>query len=146
MTPSEMAQLLTSLTEIASVLDKLGVPGLIALFLVGPAIILATILVIDFRRTNEQARIVEQHREDTRQLIEAYREDTANLLKEMDAKHAEVSSYYKENVTLTKTTQQLASSLQDVIAYNTRIMERVLAVAENNMFCPAARENARGSK
>jgi len=146
MNPGDVAQLLTSLTEIADVLDKLGVPGLISLFLVGPAFIIATILVLDHQRQKEQNRITEQHREDTQRLIEVYREDTSKMVRDMDEKHAEVSRYYKENVSLTKTTQQLASSLQETIAYNTRVLERMLSVAENNMFCPAARENARGSK
>lgn len=146
MSGAEITQLIKTLTEIASILDKLGVPGLVSLFLIGPAAILIVILVLEHLRGKELNEMVGRHREDNQKLVEAYRADTQRLLAEMNSKHSEVSQYYKDNVLLTKTTQQLAGDLRETVAYNTRVLERVLGVAENNMFCPLARQNARGSK
>ena len=146
MSGAEITQLIKTLTEIAAILDKLGVPGLIFLFLVGPAAILIVILVLEHLRNKELNQMIAQHREDNQKLVEAYRTDTQHLLAEMSSNHSEVSQYYKDNVLLTKTTQQLAGDLRETVAYNTRVLERVLGVAENNMFCPLARQNARGSK
>ncbi len=146
MSGAEITQLIKTLTEIAAILDKLGVPGLVSLFLVGPAAILIVILVLEHLRSKELNQMIAQHREDNQKLVEAYRTDTQHLLAEMSSKHSEVSQYYKDNVLLTKTTQQLAGDLRETVAYNTRVLERVLGVAENNMFCPLARQNARGSK
>ncbi len=157
MSAAEISQIIASLEEMASVLDALGVPGLISLALLGPFAVFVTMLVLDHHRNRridsiieghriETGDLVEKFREDTGRIMEMYREDTQKMLHEMDLKHAEVSRYYEDNVELLKTTQQLAEDLREIVTYNSRVMERVVSLAENNMFCPLAREHARGSK
>lgn len=157
MSAAEISQLIASLTEIASVLEALGVPGLVSLLLVGPFAVFVTMLVLEHIRSkrldtiiethrDETSQIVEKYREDTNKIVTSYREDTQKLLRDMEIKHSQVSRYYSDNVELLKTTQQLAEDLREIVVYNSRVMERVVGLAENNMFCPLARENARGSR
>ena len=146
MSAAEISQLIASLTEIASVLEALGVPGLVSLLLVGPFAVFVTMLVLEHIRSKRLDIIIETHRDETSQIVEKYREDTQKLLRDMEIKHSQVSRYYSDNVELLKTTQQLAEDLREIVVYNSRVMERVVGLAENNMFCPLARENARGSR
>lgn len=146
MSAAEISQLIASLTEIAAVLEALGVPGLVSLLLVGPFGVFVTMLVLEHIRSKRLDTIIETHREETSQIVEKYREDTQKLLRDMEVKHSQVSRYYSDNVELLKTTQQLAAELREIVVYNSRVMERVVGLAENNMFCPLARENARGTR
>lgn len=157
MSPVEMAQLLEALTAIASVLGRLGVPGLVVLVLVGPAAVLIAVLVLEYLRRRSADRVLEQYRGDTAAamerhrteaavLLESYRADTQAVLRELGNNQQETTRYYRDNVELVRAYRLVAENLQDVVVNNTRILERVLALMENNLACPMAREGARGRK
>ncbi|HEU6436125.1 MAG TPA: hypothetical protein VE028_01580 [Nitratidesulfovibrio sp.] len=157
MNPVELAQLVEALTAIASVLERLGIPGLVALALMGPAAVVIAILVLEHIRRRNADRMLEQYRADmtaamerTRTeasvLMESYRADTQAILRELGGNQEETTRYYRDNVELVKAYRAVSENLQDVVVNNTRIMERVLALMENNMACPIARDGARGRK
>ena len=146
MNAAEITQMITALTEIASILDRLGVPGLIAILLAGPAAVLVTILILDHLRGKRLETLNEQHREENRLLIEQYRADTQKILLDYGIKHTEALQFYKDNVELVKQYKRIADGFQDVVVTNTGMMARVAGLTENNMHCPLAREAAKGRK
>jgi hypothetical protein len=146
MTPENISQMLAALTEIANVLDKLGVPGLIVLLLAGPAAVLVTILILDHLRGKRMENLNEQYRTSMQAANEQYRAETQNILRDYGVKHAEAVQFYRDNAELVRQYSRLADNLQDVVVNNTRVMERVVALTENNMHCPLAREQAKGQR
>ena len=146
MNPADIAKTVEALTEIATILEKLGVPGLIALLLVGPGAVLVTILVLDHLRGKRMEKINEEHRAAAGLLVEQYRADTQSILRDYGLNHAAAVQLYKDNAELVRQYARIADNLQDVVVGNTRAMERVAGLTENNMHCPLAREKAKGQK
>lgn len=90
--------------------------------------------------------MVKEMREDSACKLESYRADMQTVLRELGDHQQETAQYYRDNVELVKAYERIATGLQDVVVNNTRTMERVLSLIENNMMCPAVREAARGKK
>jgi hypothetical protein len=168
-------EILTALSNMAVFLEELGIPGLIALLLLGPVMTVIAVFILDFLRQRhvrqeDEARrqeakadremirelmeryrehtsaLVEQHREQTTVLIEGHRTETAAILRDLSGKHAEVTQFYKDNVELVKVTQHLATDMRDMILNNTRAVERLGNAIEANFYCPLSREAATGKK
>ena len=159
----------------ATFMNELGLPGLIALILLGPVVTAAVFFGLDFFRQRhirqeEEARrqeakeaeetrrreakkeremimeLVSKQQAQTAALVEAHRAETAAILRDLGEKHGEVAQYYKNNVELLKTTQHMASDMRDLILNNTRAVERLSSAVENNFFCPVSREAATGKR
>lgn len=127
----DMAQLVDALTKIASVLNSLGVPGLVALAFAGPAAVLCVILAIDYHRSRKTQELLEMFRAETRSLLEIYRGDSSSLVRELGNYQRETAQYYRDNVELVKQYERVAANLQDVVVMNTRTMERLVTMLEN---------------
>ncbi|AAS95605.1 hypothetical protein [Nitratidesulfovibrio vulgaris] len=157
MNPADITQLVEALQMIAGILQQLGVPGLVSLMLAGPAAVLITVLILDHLRSRRQGELLETYRSDVADMVkemredsacklESYRADMQTVLRELGDHQQETAQYYRDNVELVKAYERIATGLQDVVVNNTRTMERVLSLIENNMMCPAVREAARGKK
>ncbi|GAB7492275.1 hypothetical protein [Bilophila wadsworthia] len=160
----QMPQLIEALASIAEILGRLGVPGLVALVLAGPAAVLIMILVLDHLRTRhsdirdarhraDMERMFYEYRKDmdarnseTLALVEQHRADTQAILRDLGEKHAQVTQYYRDNVEVVKGYQRMTTDFCDVVVNNTRALERIANMSEVNMFCPMAREAATGRK
>lgn len=141
MNPQEIQALVSALQTIATVLSGLGVPGLIALGLAAPAIVLITIMVLDYIRNgrmelmlkdfrSDTTRLIESHRKETAQILEAYRSDTQDVCRELGKEHAEAVRFYNDNVELVRNYERLADALQTVVIGNTRAVERLVTIVE----------------
>jgi hypothetical protein len=157
-------EIITGLVALAKGLEELGLPGLIAVLLLGPLMTVIAVFTLDFFRQRhvrqeEEARraeakadreltlaIVERNRAESAALEERHRAETASILRDLGEKHAEVAQYYKDNVELLKTTQRMSEDFRDIVLNNTRAMERLTSAVESNFFCPMAREAATGKK
>lgn len=141
MNPQEIQALVGALQTIAAVLSGLGVPGLAALALAAPAMVLMTVMVLahasnvrmekmlkDFR--NDTTRLIESHRKETTQILEAYRVDTQSVCRELGKEHAEAVRFYTDNVELVRNYERLADALQLVVIGNTRAVERLVTIVE----------------
>ena len=137
----EITQALEILTNILHVLDKLGVGGLIALVLSGPAVVVLAVLVIEYHRNvklrGENAEMLAAMREESLRSresafvqLEAYRADTQQLVRDLGANQRATDQYYKDNVELSRDYRQLAEGLQDVVVGNTRALERLIVMLE----------------
>jgi len=168
-------EIIAALGGIAEFMNDFGVPGLIALVLLGPILMAGVFLAVDYirqrhhrqedearrqdvkedrelfregmRRQREQVEaLVEQHRIQNDALLETYRKEVAGILYNLGEKHAEVVQFYKDNVELVKTTQRMALDMRDLIVNNTRVVERLAATMDANFHCPIVREAATGKK
>jgi ribonuclease HII len=157
-------ELISALQTLAGFLDDMGIPGLIALIMLGPSMMIIAVFVLDhFRQRHAHAldeshrlemketldllrEIVEQNRMQTAGIVEQHRSDMENVLRDFAKKHGEVAQYYKDNVELVKTTQRFAIDMRDIVLNNTRAVEHLTNAMQANFYCPAAREAATGKK
>ncbi|MDR1398137.1 MAG: hypothetical protein LBJ14_10475 [Desulfarculales bacterium] len=157
-------EVISALQTVASFLEEMGIPGLVALILIGPSMMVIAVFALDYlrqrhiRKGEEERRqeakadrdllreLVDRHRDETLALVERHREETAGIMRDLGEKHMEVTQYYKDNVELVKSTQRLATDMRDIIVNNTRALERLTNAVEANFFCPVAREAATGKK
>lgn len=146
-------EVISALETLVTFLDKMGIPGLVILLMVGPAAIIIALFALDYIRQRHARKDAEERRKEA----EAYRiqlqkmqnqhqSDMQNFMRDMNNKHTEVAQFYKDNVELVKTTQRLATDMRDIITNNTRALEHLASVAQANFFCPVAREKATGKK
>jgi gas vesicle protein len=155
MNPADITSLVRVLSIIAGILQQLGVPGLVGLVLGGPAAVLITVLVLNHRSAQKQEKalaayrkdmgdLVEKSREDASKQMEIYRADTQSILRNLGKEHSETAQYYRDNVELVKSYERVADDLSDLVATNVQVLERLVGKIDNNLFCPVARERARG--
>ncbi|MDY0260835.1 MAG: hypothetical protein RBR41_14370 [Desulfovibrio sp.] len=141
MNPQEIQTLISAMQTIAAVLSGLGVPGLVALALAAPAMVLVTVLVLDHIRNTRMAmmqqefrtdttRILDAYRNNTSKILEAYRVDTQSVCKELGKEHAEAVRFYNDNVELVKDYERMADALQTLVINNTRAVERLITIVE----------------
>jgi len=141
MNPQEIQTLISAMQTIAAVLSGLGVPGLVALALAAPALVLVTVLVLDHIRNTRMAlmqqefrtdttRILDAYRNNTSKILEAYRVDTQSVCKELGKEHAEAVRFYNDNVELVKDYERMADALQTLVINNTRAVERLITIVE----------------
>jgi uncharacterized protein YoxC len=153
-------EVLAALQTFAAFLEDLGIPGLIALLMLGPIMTAVIFVVLAFfalrqaKKVDEERRqeakadrdllreLVEDHRQHFDQLTEKHRAETAGIVRDLGTKHAEVTQFYKDNVELVKSTQRLATDMRDIIVNNTRALEHLTNAMQSNFFCPAVREKA----
>ena len=93
MNPSDLETLVTAAQTIAAVLSGLGVPGLLALALSGPALVIVAMLYFEHLRTKRSEQAQQMYREETSRILEAYRVDTQKVLRDVASEHAEAVSY-----------------------------------------------------
>lgn len=130
MNPTDLQTLVSAAQTIATVLSGLGVPGLFALGLSGPVIVLITVLVLDAARHARMEKMHQEYRKDAQEMLEAYRADMLKLQLEASDRHNAVSRFYENNVTLVKNYESMAESLQSLVANNTRVTERLVTIVE----------------
>lgn len=151
----EITNLLRVLGIIAGILQQLGVPGLVMLLLGGPAAVLITVLVLNYLSARKQERVLEVYRADMAKVVaaaqeasfrqlEIYRADTQAIVRELGENQKQTAQFYKDNVELVKSYERVADDLSDLVATNVQVLERLVGKIDNNMFCPVARERARG--
>jgi hypothetical protein len=141
MNPQEIQALVSALQTIAAILSGLGVPGMVALVLAAPALVIITILMLDYVRNgrmekmqkefrSDTTRLIEAHRKETAQILEAYRCDTQSVCRELGKEHAEAVRFYTDNVELVRSYERMADALQTVVIGNTRAVERLVTIVE----------------
>lgn len=130
MNPNDIQTLLSAVQTIATILSSLGVPGLLALALSGPALVIIAVLVMTHISITRMEKSQQIFRDDMRQTLEAYRTDTQNIVREIGNEHAEAVRFYNDNVELVKDYERIADALQTIIVNNTRATERLITIIE----------------
>ncbi|MEG2173444.1 MAG: hypothetical protein RRY29_09320 [Desulfovibrionaceae bacterium] len=130
MNPNDIQTLLSAVQTIAAILSSLGVPGLLALALSGPALVIIAVLVMTHISITRMEKSQQIFRDDMRDTLEAYRTDTQNFVREIGKEHAEAVRFYNDNVELVKDYERIADALQTIIINNTRATERLITIIE----------------
>lgn len=146
-------EVIGALGTLAAFFEKMGIPGLLMLIMIGPAMIIIALVALDYMRqrhaqqdTEERRKEAEAYRAQLQKMQSQHQSDMQRFMLDMNAKHAEVTQFYKDNVELVKTTQRLATDMRDIITNNTRAMEHLASAVSNNFYCPMVREAATGKK
>lgn len=148
----DLDQIVDALTRIAALLEPLGLPGFVALMLSGPALILCSVIYVEYRRSQSDRRMLEAAREEMRTLLEAYRadmqatqeahrqengrlveiyrSDTQKILRELGSGINKISGYYEDNVILVKQYKDISDGFLDVVVSNTRAVEKLTVLLE----------------
>lgn len=144
MDAATVAAVASGLAAIAKIVQALGPGGIIALVLAWPLLMVLVVTAILVWSNVKLGRLLDAYRTDLGNQFEAFKAQTREA---MDS-HAEalrrVSNYYDDNVKLVQSWERIADGMQDVVVSNTRAMERLSTLVENNMFCPEARKGAGG--
>ena len=140
-------EIIGALETLVGFFEKMGIPGLVMLVMLGPAMIIIALFALDYIRQRHTRQDIEDRRKEGEkyrnqlmQMQSQHQIDMQRLERDLGAKHAEVVQFYKDNVELVKTTQRLAIDLRDIIVNNTRALEHLTSVHQANFFCPVARE------
>ena len=131
MSPAEVSRLAEALMDVASLLDRLGMPGFISLIMAGPALILCAIVVVEYHRSRKTQEMADAARTEGRAMLETYRADTQQVLRELGSGIDRTDRFYRENAELAKQYERIAKGLQDVVVSNTRAMERLITMIES---------------
>lgn len=131
MNPAELSRLAESLMDIASLFERLGLPGFVLLVLAGPALVLCVIVFVEYHRSRRNQEMADSARTEGRAMLETYRADTQQILRELGAGIDQTARFYRENVELAKQYERIAKGLQDVVVSNTRAMERLITMIES---------------
>lgn len=130
MNPNDIQTLLSAVQTIAAILSSLGVPGLLALALSGPALVIIAVLVMTHISITRMEKSQQIYRDAMHQTLEAYRADTQKIVREIGKEHAEAVRFYTDNVELVKDYERIADALHTIIVNNTRATERLITIIE----------------
>jgi hypothetical protein len=126
----DLDRLVQSLAQIAELLERIGLPGLVVLALAGPALVLCAIILVEYQRGRRTQETVENIRVEGRLLLETYRADSQSILRELGESIRDNEQYYRNGMELVKQYDFLAKNLQDVVVSNTRATERLIVMLE----------------
>lgn len=127
---SEVAALIGTLEPLIRGLATVGLPGVLAIVLSGPAFLIAVVVIMAHNSAKRMETAHERFQENMATMLEAYRADTQTILREVGDKHAEVAQFYKKNVELVKNYERLTDALQTLVVNNTRALERLTTIIE----------------
>lgn len=134
MNPTELTTMLTALEPVLAELASVGLPGLLAITLAGPAFLLAIVFIQAHASAKRMERAQEHFQAVMLEMVEAYRKDTQNMLQEVATKHEEVVQFYRKNVDLVKNYERMTDFMQTLVVNNTRALERLTTIIESRKF------------
>ena len=111
-------------------LFSLGLPGIILMLAAIPALVIAVVLILDYRHGKRTEMLLEAYRNDTQELLRSMGEKHETILREMSEKHEETAEFYRKNVTLVKNYEKMNDALQALVVNNTRATERLTTMIE----------------
>ena len=117
---TEISAAWSAAQPVIEALIALGLPGVVLMLAAIPALVVALAFVMNYRHAKKREAV-----------LEAYRKDTRIILDEMGAKHAEVTEFYRKNVSLVKNYERMTDLLQTLVINNTRAMEHLSTIIEH---------------
>ena len=80
---SEVAALIGALEPLIRGLATVGLPGVLAIVLSGPAFLIAVVVIMSHNSAKRMEKAHERFQENMNTMLEAYRADTQNILREV---------------------------------------------------------------
>jgi hypothetical protein len=131
MNAAEIAQTLEVLGTLATVVDGLGIPGIVLLMLAGPLLMLCALYLLEYKRNKSTNAMITDIRADFQTALETYRADTQKISRELGTNQSRTDRYYRDNVELVKQYERIAKNLQDVVVSNTMAVTRLNTMLED---------------
>ena len=119
MNAAEIAQTLEVLGAFAKIVDGLGIPGIVTLFLAGPLLLMCALYIFEYRRNHNTNQMITEIRADFQAALETYRTDTQRIARDLGTNQSRTDRYYRDNVELVKQYEAISKNLQDVVVSNT---------------------------
>ncbi len=116
---TELSAAISAAEPLIKSLIALGLPGIILVLAAIPTLAIVAVFIMN----NRQAQRMER-------MLETYRKDTQRILDDMGEKHAEVSEFYRKNVSLVKNYERMNDTLQTLVVNNTRAVEHLSTIIE----------------
>lgn len=141
-------ELAAAMAILASLVDTLGAGGVLGLMVGSPLLMVVTFSLQGWVSTRRQQSILETYQKDAltrsdelaclseknRQAIfdlwERHRTETHQTLNQMKDSLGQLARFYENNVILVKNYEQMAKGLNDLVAVNTRSVERLTVQVE----------------
>lgn len=141
-------ELAAAMAVLASLVDKLGAGGVLGLMIGSPLLMVATFSFQGWwatrrqqsmletyqrdalARSEEMGRLAEKSRQAIFDLWERHRCETQTALDQLKESQGKLSRFYEDNVILVKNYEQMAKGLNDLVAVNTRMVERLTVQVE----------------
>ena len=79
-------------------LFSLGLPGIILMLAAIPALVIAVVLILDYRHGKRTEMLLEAYRNDTQEVLRAVSEKHEAILRDMSEKHDETAEFYRKTM------------------------------------------------
>lgn len=114
MNPTDMAVLVQDMGELISTLNALGLPGLLAIVLSGPAVVVCLIVYLNINSSMRMEKMLESYREDTQEILLKLNEKSDSFIETQQVLINQINKDSQQN-----------QSLQTLIINNTTAMEQL---------------------
>lgn len=143
MTPDQIS----GLNAVAMILQRMGtwpISSIVALVVLGPWAFQFFISRSQESKADAERslykdkfdQVVKQQEKRFEQVVKMYEDSRSVQEKKFEA----VVRMYESNVDLVKDYQGIAKNLQDIVLYNTQVMQEVIDISKNNLHCPFIRK------
>ncbi len=114
MNPTDMAVFVQDMGELISTLNALGLPGLLAIVLSGPAVVVCLIVYLNINSSMRMEKMLESYREDTQEILLKLNEKSDSFIETQQVLINQINKDSQQN-----------QSLQTLIINNTTAMEQL---------------------
>ena len=114
MNPTDMAVFVQDMGELISTLNALGLPGLLAIVLSGPAVVVCLIVYLNINSSMRRENMLESYREDTQEILLKLNEKSDSFIETQQVLINQINKDSQQN-----------QSLQTLIINNTTAMEQL---------------------
>ncbi len=114
MNPTDMAVFVQDMGELISTLNALGLPGLLAIVLSGPAVVVCLIVYLNINSSMRMENMLESYREDTQEILLKLNEKSDSFIETQQVLINQINKDSQQN-----------QSLQTLIINNTTAMEQL---------------------
>lgn len=114
MNPADMANFIQDMSELMGTLNSLGLPGLLAILLIGPALVICLILWVNHNSTIRMENVLEVYRKDTQEVVSAFADKYDKVISIQKDLTSQLERYSMQNQTM-----------QTLVINNTTAMEQL---------------------
>lgn len=126
--PAEVTAMITVLRNLLIFLEEIGLPGLLIIFMLGPAVVLSLIIYMNHLANVRSEKQQSENRKSNEQLLEAYRKDMQEVLRQIGNKNDELISSNEKLIIRLKDCEEHRNVMHTMIVNNTVAMEQLTQI------------------
>jgi len=128
--PASMKEMATTLGMFVTLVENMGVEGLVGLMLGGPFLAVSAVWAQSWSDRRHNQKTSDEFRKDISQLQEEHRKETAEILKKFGESLEKTTRYYENNALLVQNYEKLANDLHALIVTNIQTIGNLNAQLE----------------